>query len=358
MARTSARLQKLRDSLKEHEIDAILVTRPENRRYITGFTGSSGYVVVSQDHAVLITDFRYIEQASSQAPGFRIVKHGVKVVDTIKAVLTEIGVSSLGFEKDVITYKQHETFCSELEGVKLVPVESLVEKMRMVKDEDEIEKIQRAEALGDAAFSHILTVLRPGMTEIEVALEMEWFMRKNGAERLGFDIIVASGANGAMPHAVASAKQLVPGDLIVLDFGAVVEGYRGDTTRTVVLGRASDEQRKVYDTVLRAQQAALDSIKAGMKGEEAHAIAQRVIEEAGYGESFGHGLGHGVGLDVHEEPRLAPSSSTLLEPGMVVSVEPGIYLPGKLGVRIEDLVVVEDRGVRNLTKSPKELIEV
>jgi Xaa-Pro aminopeptidase len=354
----STRLQSLRDRLAEHGIDALLVTRPENRRYITGFTGSSGVVVVSRDHAVLITDFRYVEQASSQAPGFRIVKHGVKMVEALKSVLEEVGVSSLGFEKDVVTFKQHETFCSELPGVKLVPVEGVVEKMRMVKDEDEIEKIRRAEALGDAAFSHILTVLKPGMTEIEVATEMEWFMRRNGAERTGFDVIVASGANGAMPHAVASSKRLVPGELIVLDFGAVVEGYRGDATRTVVLGRASREQREVYGIVLRAQEAALERIRAGMKGEEAHEIAQRVIEDAGYGDNFGHGLGHGVGLAVHEEPRLAPMSSTVLEPGMVVSVEPGIYLPGRFGVRIEDLVVVEDGGVRNLTTAPKELIEV
>jgi len=358
VACVSKRIARLRDSLREHEIDAVLVARPENRRYMTGFTGSSGFAVVSQDHAVLITDFRYTEQAAAQAPDFRIVKHGVKFTDTLKEVLGEIGVTTLGFEKDVITYKQYETFSSELQGIKLVPVEGLVERLRMVKDDQEIDKIRRAEALGDAAFSHILTVMKPGMTEIEVALEMEWFMRRNGAERLGFDIIVGSGPNGAMPHAVASDKRLVPGELIVLDFGAVVDGYRGDTTRTVVLGRASEEQRRIYDIVLRAQRAALEGIRAGITGEQAHALAQQVIAEAGYGENFGHGLGHGVGLAVHEEPRLAPSSSVVLEPGMVVSVEPGIYLPGKLGVRIEDLVVVEDGGVLNLTRSPKELIEL
>ncbi|MGE5593209.1 MAG: M24 family metallopeptidase [Betaproteobacteria bacterium] len=358
MACVSSRIAKLRNALEDHGIDAVLVTRPENRRYMTGFTGSSGFVLISQDHAVLITDFRYIEQAASQAPEFRIVKHGLKFTDTLKEVLAEIGVTSLGFEKDVVTYKQYETFSSELQGIKLVPVEGLVERLRMVKDNEEIDKIRRAEALGDAAFSHILTVMKAGMTEIEVALEMEWFMRRNGAERLGFDIIVGSGANGAMPHAVASDKRLVPGELVVLDFGAVVDGYRGDTTRTVVLGRASEEQRRIYDIVLRAQHAALEGIKAGIKGEEAHALAQQVIAQAGYGENFGHGLGHGVGLAVHEEPRLAPSSSTVLEPGMVVSVEPGIYLPGRLGVRIEDLVVIEDGGVLNLTKSPKDLIEV
>lgn len=354
----AGRLCKLRESFQAHEIDALLVMRPENRRYMTGFTGSSGAAFVSQGHAALLTDFRYIEQAAGEASWYRVVKHGVKMVDTLKEVVSEIGVGSLGFESDVLTYKQHETFAAALEGTRLVPVEGAVERLRMVKTESEIDKIRRAEALGDAAFSHILDVMRPGMPESEVALELEWFLRKNGGERVGFDVIVASGSRGAMPHAAASGKQLAAGELVVLDLGAVVEGYRGDMTRTVALGRATAEQRKVYEIVLRAQQAALEGITAGLKGEEAHAIAQRIIEEAGYGDNFGHGLGHGVGLAVHEEPRLAPSSTTELAPGMVVTVEPGIYLPGGFGVRIEDLIVIEETGIRNLTSSPKELIEI
>ncbi|MEW6228768.1 MAG: Xaa-Pro peptidase family protein [Bacillota bacterium] len=354
----TGRLCKLRESLRAHEIDALLIMRPENMRYMTGFTGSSGAALVSQDHAILLTDFRYIEQATGEAPLYRVVKHGVKMVDGLKEVVAEMGVGSLGFEPDVLTYKQHETFAAALEGTRLVPVEGAVEGLRMVKAEFEIDEIRRAEAIGDAAFSHILEVMKPGMTENEVALELEWFMRKNGAERIGFDVIVASGARGAMPHAGASGKRLAAGELVVLDLGAVVEGYRGDMTRTVSLGKATSEQRKVYDIVLRAQEAALEGIAAGLKGEEAHAIAQKIIEEAGYGDRFGHGLGHGVGLAVHEEPRLAPSSTTELAPGMVVTVEPGIYLPGSFGVRIEDLVVIEETGIRNLTSSAKELMEI
>ncbi|MGB4002646.1 MAG: M24 family metallopeptidase, partial [Bacillota bacterium] len=204
----------------------------------------------------------------------------------------------------------------------------------------------------------ILSIMKPGMTEIDVALELEWFMRKNGAEGIGFDVIVASGPRGAMPHGVASDKKLAQGDLVVLDFGAVYNGYRGDMTRTVSLGKATSLQRRVYDIVLRAQEAALEAIAPGKTGQEIDGIARGIIEEAGYGDNFGHGLGHGVGLAVHEEPRLSVTGTKELRPGMVVTVEPGIYLPGLFGIRIEDLVVVQEGGVRNLTRSPKELIEL
>lgn len=352
------RLVAIRERLSPAGIDGLLITRPENRRYITGFTGSAGVVVVSPDHACFITDFRYVEQAAYQAPEFRVIKHGQKIADTLKEVVEEAGIGRLGFEKDVITYKQHETFSSALTGVELVPVEGLVEALRAAKDENEIEEIRRAEAIGDAAFSHILNIIKPGMTEIDVALEIEWFMRKNGAEGIGFEIIVASGERGAMPHGVASGKKLAQGELVVMDFGAVYHGYRGDMTRTVSLGKASPEQRRLYDIVLRAQEAALEGIAPGKTGQEIDSLARKVIEEAGYGDNFGHGLGHGVGLAVHEEPRLSVAVTEELRPGMVVTVEPGIYIPGFAGVRIEDLVVVRESGITNLTSSPKELIEL
>ncbi len=331
---------------------------PENRRYMTGFTGSSGAALISFDHAMLLTDFRYVEQAACEAPAYRVVKHGIRMADALKEAVRETGARHLGFEPDVLTCKDHETFRAALEGAELVPAEGVVERLRMVKDEAEVQRIRRAESIGDAAFSHILDLIKPGMTENEVALELEWFMRKNGAEKAGFDVVVASGPRGAMPHARATHKPLARGELVVLDFGAVVDGYRGDMTRTVSLGRAGPEERAMYGLVLRAQKAALEGMSAGRTGDEVDAMARRVIDEAGHGERFGHGLGHGVGLAVHEEPRLRPSSSTALAPGMVVTVEPGVYLPGRFGVRIEDLVVVESGGVRNLTASPKELIEL
>ncbi|HHX26218.1 MAG TPA: aminopeptidase P family protein [Firmicutes bacterium] len=352
------RLVALRERLSYAGIDGLLITRPENRRYITGFTGSAGVVVVSRDRAFFVTDFRYVEQATYQAPEFRVIEHGLKIVDTLREIVEEAGITRLGFEKDVITYKQHETFSSALAGVELVPCEGLVETLRAVKDESEIEAIRRAEAIGDAAFSHVLDIIKPGMTEIDVALEIEWFMRKNGAEGIGFEVIVASGERGAMPHGVASSKKLAEGELVVMDFGAVYQGYRGDMTRTVSLGKASPEQRRIYDIVLRAQEAALEAIAPGKTGQEIDGLARKVIEEAGYGDNFGHGLGHGVGLAIHEEPRLSVTATEELRPGMVVTVEPGIYVPGFLGIRIEDLVVVGESGIRNLTSSPKELIEL
>jgi Xaa-Pro aminopeptidase len=355
---TKNRLAVLRKKLLSLGVDGLLITRPENRRYVTGFTGSAGVAVVSQEHAYFITDFRYVEQATNQAPEFRVIEHGLKIEDTLRDAVREAGIGKLGFEKDVITYKQHEKFASALSGVELVPIEGVVEEIRAVKDEHEIHAISQAEALGDAAFSHILGVIKPGMTEIEVALEIEWFMRKNGAEGIGFDVIVASGERGAMPHGVASSKRLAKGELVVMDFGAVHQGYRGDMTRTISLGKASPKQREIYDTVLRAQEAALEGILPGKTGQEIDGFARKIIEDSGYGENFGHGLGHGVGLAIHEEPRLSVSATAELVPGMVVTVEPGIYVPGFAGVRIEDLVVVEEDGIRNLTGSAKKLIEL
>jgi Xaa-Pro aminopeptidase len=299
-----------------------------------------------------------VEQATLQAPEFRVVEHGLKIADTLREIVTDAGINKLGFERDVVTYKQHDMFSSALDGVELVPTEGIVEMIRTVKDEHEIDAIRKAEALGDAAFSHVLDIIKPGMTEIEVALEIEWFMRKNGAEGIGFDVIVASGERGAMPHGVASSKKLAKGELVVMDFGAIYHGYRGDMTRTVSLGKASPKQREIYDIVLRAQETALQGIRPGRTGQEIDALARKVIEDAGYGENFGHGLGHGVGLAIHEEPRLSVTATEKLLPGMVVTVEPGIYVPGFAGVRIEDLVVVEEDGIRNLTSSSKELIEL
>ena len=330
------RLIALREGLSSAGIDGLLITRPENRRYITGFTGSAGITVVSKDSAYFITDFRYVEQATYQAPEFRVIEHGLKMADTLREAVAEAGIKKLGFERDVVTYKQYGMFSSALDGVELVPTEGIVETLRMVKDEHEIAAIRQAEALGDAAFSHVLDIIKPGITEIEVALEIEWFMRKNGAEGIGFDVIVASGERGAMPHGVASSKKLAKGELVVMDFGAVYHGYRGDMTRTISLGKASPKQRELYDIVLRAQEAALQGILPGKTGQEIDGLARNVIKEAGHGENFGHGLGHGVGLPFTKNPGslLLPRKSCCPEWWLLLSREYMFRVLQVLGLRI------------------------
>ena len=237
-----------------------------------------------------------------------------------------------------------------------VPLAGRIDALRSVKTEEEQALLARAEAIGDAAFAQICTVLKAGMTEREAAAELEYLLKKNGAQGFSFETIMASGAHSSMPHAVPTDKVIEDGDFVTMDFGCIYEGYCSDMTRTVAIGHADDEQRSVYETVLRAQRAAIDAIRPGMTGEEADAVARAVIQKAGYGSCFGHALGHAVGLAIHEDPRLAPGNETVLEPGMAVTIEPGIYLPGRFGVRIEDLVVITADGCRDLTHSPKELL--
>ncbi|NPV52538.1 MAG: aminopeptidase P family protein [Firmicutes bacterium] len=353
-----ARLEKVRGLLRDKGIDAILVMQPENRRYLSGFTGSAGVLLIGAEYALLITDFRYVEQAQEEAPAFKVIKCGQKISDTIAEVAQNQNIRSLGFESDFITYRQHVMLSENLGFLDFIPYDGTVEGLRMVKNEDELAMIAQACALGDSAFSHILGMIRPGVSELDVALELEWHMRKKGAEGVAFDIIVASGARSALPHGRASGKRIEAGDLVVIDLGARFNGYCGDMTRTIMIGRATEEQRRVYEIVLSAQLAALEAVAPGKKGSEVDAVARDRIAREGYAEAFGHGLGHGVGLAVHEEPRLSPSGEVALEPGMVVSVEPGVYLPDWGGVRIEDLVAVTGDGCSVFTRSDKALIEI
>ncbi|HHV63067.1 MAG TPA: aminopeptidase P family protein [Firmicutes bacterium] len=353
-----ARLEKVRGLLRDKGIDAILVMQPENRRYLSGFTGSNGVLLISAEDAILITDFRYTEQAQEEAPGFKVTECDQKISETIADVARSLDIRSLGFESDFVTYRQHAALSEKLSFLDFVPYEGIVEGLRMVKDEDELAMIAQACDLGDSAFSHILGVIRPGISELDVAIELEWHMRKKGAEGIAFDVIVASGARSALPHGRASGKKLETGDFVVIDLGARFNGYCGDMTRTIVIGRATDEQRRIYGIVLDAQVAALAAVAPGKKGSEVDAVARDRIAREGYASAFGHGLGHGVGLAVHEEPRLSPSGDVVLGPGMVVSVEPGIYLPELGGVRIEDLVAVTGDGCSVFTHSDKTLIEI
>ncbi|WP_060210277.1 M24 family metallopeptidase [Sporosarcina koreensis] len=349
------KLAKLREALKENGLDALLVTNPYNRRYMTGFTGSAGVAVVSAEDAVFITDFRYTEQAAKQVQGFRIVKHEKTIIEEVANQVKEMKIKKLGFEKDNVSFGTYELYNDKVDA-ELKAVSGIVEKLRMVKTADEIEILQQAAKIADDAFAHICTFIKPGVTELEVSNELEMFMRKQGATSSSFDTIVASGERGALPHGVASDKVIQSGELVTLDFGALYNGYISDITRTVAVGEPSEQLKEIYEVTLAAQVLALEKIKPGMTGIEADAIARDYIKSKGYGDAFGHSTGHGIGLEVHEGPALSFRSETVLVPNMTVTVEPGIYLPGIGGVRIEDDILITEDGNVRLTHSPKELI--
>ncbi|WP_106768095.1 M24 family metallopeptidase [Paenibacillus faecalis] len=348
------RVERLRERLHDLGLSAMLVASPINRRYLTGFTGSAGYVLITSEQSFLLTDFRYMTQAPEQATGFQVVEHGANVMDTVKELLANEGIASLGFEQEHVTYAAFSTYTKKLEPVHLVPVSGLVEQLRIIKDDEEIKVMQRAADLADATFSHILSIVETGKTEREIDLQMEMFMRSHGATSSSFDTIVASGPRSALPHGVASDRVIEGNEFITFDFGALLDGYCSDLTRTIALGSPDPKLKEIYNIVLEAQLHTLDHIKPGMTGREADALARDVITKYGYGEYFGHSTGHGLGMEVHESPRLSKLSDDVLEPGMVVTVEPGIYLPGLGGVRIEDDIVITETGIHILTSSSKE----
>jgi len=352
------RVARLREAIAGTEGHALLVTNRLNVRYLTGFTGTSGAALISADKAVFVTDFRYTEQAAEQARGFDIVKHGADMNATIAGLLKEWGAQKLLIEEQDVTYAAYRKMEEAFRPAELLRSEGIVEKLRMTKDEDELAILQEAADLADRTFDHILAYLKPGATERSIALEIEFFMRSQGATSSSFDTIVASGERSALPHGVASDKTIGTGEFVTLDFGAYYKGYCSDITRTVVVGQASDKHKEIYAIVQEAQQYALDHLRPGMTGKEGDALTRDIITRYGYGEYFGHGTGHGIGLEIHESPRLSLTGDVVLTPGMVVTVEPGIYLPGFGGVRIEDDVVMTEGGIRILTSSPKRLIEL
>jgi Xaa-Pro aminopeptidase len=362
-------LERARAYLGVVSVDALLIARPENRRYVTGFTGSAGLALVTGDAALLAVDFRYYEQAASQAPAFRLIRGGpdpaAALGEGLKTVWSPGGgrgcgdgdarPARIGFESEFLPYAQVERLRERLAPAELLPLPD-VDRIRWVKDEVEIAAVARAAGIADAAFARLLDVLRPGLTEGAAALELEIAIRRAGGERLAFDTVLASGPRGALPHGRATDRVMNRGDFVTVDFGAVYEGYVSDCTRTVVLGEADARQRQVYETVLAAQLRALEAVHPGVACRDVDAAGRAVIAAAGFGEAFGHAMGHGIGLDVHEGPPVSPRSDAVLEPGMIVTIEPGIYLPGWGGVRIEDAVVVTADGGRVLSGLPKELL--
>ena len=352
----------MKSIMEELHLDAMVITDPYNMRHISGFRGGEGILYISESQKVLITDSRYTEQAGKESD-FTVIEENANhkreeiLIECISAEGKKSGFS-MGYEDESLLCAQFDKLKAALKVEQWVPMGRRVDALRRIKTEEELSYLQKAEEIGDKAFDKILTILKPGMTELEVGAELEYLMKKEGAENTSFDTIIASGVNSSMPHAIPGEKKLEEGDFVTMDFGCKYKGYCSDMTRTVVLGKASEKQKEIYDTVLKAQLAALEALKAGVTGKSVDKVARDIITEAGYGDCFGHGLGHSVGLFIHENPRLSPSDETVLQAGMVETVEPGIYVPGFGGVRIEDMVVVTEDGYRNLAHSPKELIEV
>lgn len=351
---TESRLDKLRKRMEIEGLEGFVSVRPENLRYLSGFSGGEGTVLILPDRTYLLTDFRYIEQASGEAPGFEIVR----VAADPFAPLTDLGQGAkrVGFEGDFVTHDTYLKLAEHLPQCELMSRPELINDLRAVKDEEEIGRIRRAVRAADQAFDAILAKLAVGQKEEEISLELEFAMRRAGASGRSFDFIVASGPRGALPHGTASSKRVEQGEFLTLDFGAVLAGYCSDITRTVVFGEPDEKQREIYEVVLKAQLAGIRAVKPGVTGRDVDAVARGIIAEAGYGEYFGHGLGHSVGLAIHEGPNLNTREERLLQPGNVVTVEPGIYIPGWGGVRIEDMVVVTEEGCEILTQAPKDLI--
>lgn len=341
-------------------IDAALVLSPHNRRYLTGFKSSEGAVLITRGQSYFLTDFRYIEAARRVVTGMECA-----VYDNLRETLRELAdrhdLRSIAVEGGWVTCSRLDSLKSALGRVELdtKTLDDILIGLRLVKTPEELDKIRAAQALTDYGFEYILPRIKQGRTEREIALELEFEIRRQGAEAAAFDFIVVSGENSALPHGAPSDRKLSKGDFVTLDFGATVEGWHSDMTRTVAVGCCSSRQREVYEIVLEAQRAALDLIKDGISCREGDAAARDVIAKAGYAGCFGHGTGHGVGVEVHEAPRLSPNAGDeKLRKGSVVTVEPGIYIPGRFGVRIEDMVVITGEGCENLTKSVKELIIV
>ncbi|HHX77295.1 MAG TPA: aminopeptidase P family protein [Firmicutes bacterium] len=351
------RIQRLRHLLTAQNIDALLVLNRINYTYLTGFTGTRGYLLVTLDDSTLFTDFRYTEQAASEMDESTVVRElGLDWLDILAAAIKEKGVETLGFEKEHLTYAMYQSLAEKLTPVKLVPLDNPVGSLRVIKDEREIALIREAVALADRAFSYILSVIRPGIRENDIALELEYFMRREGASGKSFDFIVASGTRGAMPHGVASDKIVETGDLITMDFGCIFQGYCSDMTRTVCLGKPSADQEELYSLVAEALKVGTAYLKPGVIAQEVDREVRNYLAAKNKLQYFGHGLGHGLGLEVHEPPRLAPGSGEELLRGMVVTVEPGLYIKGFGGVRIEDVVVCHEHDIEILTQSGRELI--
>ena len=349
------RLLRLREVMDEFALDAVVLNSITAIRYFSAFTSDESYVIITGKRAVLITDFRYTIQAKEQSGAdFEIIESsGADQLRQVESILKDGKCSTLGFEEDCVTCSRYQDYTGI--GVRLVPFADKLHSIRIIKTADEIRSLQKAQDLADQAFTALLKVIHSGMTERQVAAELDYIGAKLGSEGPSFDTIVGSGPNGAMCHAVPGERRLSKGDLVVLDYGCIYNGYHSDMTRTFAVGEVDDFSKKIYGIVLDAQLKALDSLKPGITGKELDSISRGFITEHGYGNCFGHSLGHGFGLLIHEAPRAAQSCDTVFREGMTITVEPGIYIEGRLGVRIEDCCVVTEGGKLNFCHSTKKL---
>ena len=353
-------IQRIQEALIRQDLDAILLTDEKNQRYATGFPFTDGAVLVSREKAWLLTDSRYIEAAEKVAGGcaeVRLFDQQKPLLAQIRAALAEAKAEKLGAEEESLSHVRWAGLEKRL-GVRLQGAQSILRTLRASKTDEEIQSMIRAQRISEKALEEVLPIIRPGMTEREVMAELVYHMLKNGSEGNSFDPIVVTGKKTSMPHGIPGDEVIREGDFVTMDFGTIVDGYHSDMTRTVAVGHTTDEMRRVYDTVLRAQEAGIALMTPAHSGAEVHNAAAEVIAEAGYGEYFGHGFGHGVGLEIHEAPSASPRNDRLLPVGAVVTAEPGIYLPGRFGVRIEDMILVTETGPTDLTAAPQDLLVI
>ena len=349
------KIEKLREQFDSLEIDACLITSASNHYYFAEFDNCDGALFVTRDGAYAFEDFRYIEIAQKTIGDTYSIFETSLDLEKINSIIVAEKIKAIGFEDTRLSYFLHQRIASKITA-DLKPIGRVIEKMREVKSPRELEKIAIAQEITDGAFAHLLKMITPTMTENDVSAELEYYMRKHGAQDKSFETIAVSGEKSSMPHGVPSDTRLKKG-FLTMDFGALYDGYHSDMTRTICIGRADDEMKRLYNTVLNAQKSVLDMLRDGIAGSEADKVARDIIEKD-YPNCFGHSLGHGVGLEIHEAPNLSGRNQSPLVPGNVVTVEPGIYISGKYGCRIEDLVIIKEGEIRNLTKSPKELIEI
>lgn len=352
------RIEALRKRLAEKSIEALLVSKLENCFYLSGFSGSSGVLLVTKENVLLFTDFRYVAQARDEAPQCQIVEWHTPVWREFASSIRALGLASVGFEADSLTVSQYSKIKEAVSRAEMKEASGLVEELRALKDSEEVGRIRQAAEVADAALEHLISYIRPGVKERELAVEADYFMRKRGAESEAFPTIIAGGERSALPHAQPTDRPLKEGDFVLIDLGARCQGYHSDTTRTFVLGSASEEQKRLHQVVVEAQKRALELAAEGRGAVQVDKVARNVIAGAGLGEYFGHGTGHGVGLEVHERPRIAPMSEDKLGTGMVFAIEPAVYLPELGGVRIEDDVYLGENGPEVLTKLTRELLEL